>query len=176
VPVNETTARAAFGNGVILPSTYADLVEQNIIANNEKTGLFGIELPVAGIFFQLAGNRISNNVFAHNGYIGGPFTGDVTLGSGASELFLGTESQSKNNCLSGNVFTGATFPTKIEGTWGCQNNTTPNPGGAPEIYEYVEKAAIKATEERKPVGQPAPRPQPTMPNPCQGAPKNPLCP
>jgi hypothetical protein len=74
------------------------------------------------------------------------------------------------------VFTGATFPTKIEGTWGCQNNTTPNPGGAPEIYEYIEQAAIKAAEERKPVGQPVPPPQPTMPNPCQGAPKNPLCP
>jgi hypothetical protein len=175
VPVNESTARASFGNGVILPSTYADLVEKNIIANNEKTGLFGIEFPVNGMFFQLAGNRISNNVFAHNGYIGGPFTGDVTLGSGASELFGAGESQSKNNCLSGNVFTGATTPAHIEQTWGCQHETTPNPGGAPAIYEYIEAAAIKAAEERKPVGQPAPPPQPTMPHPCAGVPDNPLC-
>ena len=27
-----------------------------------------------------------------------------------------------------------------------------------------------------PVGQPAPPDQPTMPNPCEGVPKNPLCP
>jgi hypothetical protein len=178
VPVNESTARASFGNGVILPSTYADLIENNVISNNEKTGLFGIEFPVNGMFFQLAGNRISNNVFAHNGYLGGPFTGDVTLGSGAIELVTegAVESQSKNNCLSGNVFTGATTPANIEGTWGCQHETTPNPGGAPEIYEYIEAAAIKAAEERKPVGQPAPPAQATMPNPCRGVPKNPLCP
>ena len=77
VPVNASTARGAVGTGVILASTYADLVENNVISNNSNTGLFGIELPVDGIFFQLAGNRISNNVFAHNGYHGGPFTGDL---------------------------------------------------------------------------------------------------
>ena len=174
VPVNETTARASFGNGVILPGTYADLVERNVIANNEKTGLFGIEFPAGGIPFQLAGNRISNNVFAHNGYSGGPFTGDITLGSGFIELFGGV-STSKNNCVSANVLPDATFPAKIEGTWGCQNETTPNPGGSPEIYEYIEKAAAEAAVERKPVGQPAPPPQPTMPNPCKGVPTNPLC-
>jgi hypothetical protein len=185
VPVNGSTARASFGNGIILPGTYADLIEKNLITNNEKTGVFGIEYPnpltpengfLGSIFFQLAGNRISKNVFLHNGYFGGPFTGDVTLASGANEIFLGTESQSKNNCVSGNVFTGATFPAKIQGTWGCQNETTPNPGGAPAVYEYIGAAAEEAAILRKPTPQPAPGPQQTMPNPCQGAPKNPLCP
>jgi hypothetical protein len=175
VPVNGSTERAAFGNGVILPSTYADLVEKNLIINNEKTGLFAIENPVEGIFFQLAGNKISRNVFAHNGFKGGKFTGDITMGSGAAELF-GQESHSTNNCVSGNVLTGATFPENIQGTWGCQHETTPNPGGAPAIYEYIEAAAEEAAKQRKPVGQPAPPPQPTMPDPCQGVPTNPLCP
>ena len=176
VPVNASTARGAVGTGVILASTYADLVEKNVISNNSNTGLFGIELPVDGIFFQLAGNRISNNVFAHNGYHGGPFTGDVTLASGAIEAILGEPSQSKNNCVSGNVFTGATFPAKIQETWGCQNETTPNPGGVFEgVYEYIEAAQKEAAENRKPVGQPVPPSQPTMPNPCAGVPKNPLC-
>jgi len=112
----------------------------------------------------------------HNGYHGGPFTGDVTLASGANEIFLGTESQSKNNCVSGNVFTGATFPAKIEGTWGCQNETTPPPGGAPAVYEYIGAAAEEAAIIRKPTPQPAPGPQQSMPNPCKGVPKNPLCP
>ena len=183
VPVNGTTARAGLGAGVILPGDYADLVEKNIISNNSNDGVFGIEYPnpftppsfEGTIFFQLAGNRISNNVFLHNGYHGGPFTGDVTLASGASEIFLGIESQSKNNCVSGNLFTGATFPAKIQEKWGCQNNTTPNPGGAPAAYEYILAAAEEAAAIRKPVGQPAPPAQPTMPNPCQGVPKNPLC-
>jgi hypothetical protein len=176
VPVNASTARGAVGTGVILPSTYADLVEHNVISNNSNTGLFGIEIPVDGIFFQLAGNRISSNVFVHNGYHGGPFTGDVTLASGAIEAFLGEESQSKNNCVSNNVFTGATFPAKIQGTWGCQNATTPNPGGVFEgVYQYIEAAQEEAAALRKPVGQPVPPPQPTMPKPCQGVPTNPLC-
>ncbi|HEV7584745.1 MAG TPA: hypothetical protein VGO14_03095 [Solirubrobacteraceae bacterium] len=185
VPVNGSTERASFGNGIILPGTYADLIEKNFISDNEKTGVFGIEYPnpltpengfLGSIFFQLAGNKISKNVFAHNGYFGGPFTGDVTLASGANEIFLGTESQSKNNCVSGNVFTAATFPAKIQGTWGCQNETTPNPGGAPQVYEYIGATAEEAALLRKPTGQPVPPPQQTMPNPCKGAPKNPLCP
>jgi hypothetical protein len=185
VPVNGSTERASFGNGIILPGTYADLIEKNFISDNEKTGVFGIEYPnpltpengfLGSIFFQLAGNKISKNVFVHNGYFGGPFTGDVTLGSGANEIFLGTESQSKNNCVSGNVLTGATTPAKIQETWGCQHATTPNPGGAPAIYEYIGAAAEEAALLRKPTGQPVPPPQQTMPNPCKGAPKNPLCP
>ncbi len=185
VPVNESTARASFGNGIILPGVYADLIEKNLIVGNEKTGVFGIEYPnpftpengfSGTIFFQLAGNKISRNVFLHNGYKGGPFTGDVTLASGANEIFLSTESQSKNNCASGNLLTDPTFPAKIQGTWGCQNEITPNPGGAPAVYEYILAAAEEAAVVRKPTPQPAPPPQPTMPNPCQGAPKNPLCP
>jgi hypothetical protein len=185
VPVNESTARAGFGTGVILPGDYADLVEQNLISNNANDGVFGIEFPnpftpptfEGTIFFQLAGNRISKNEFEHNGYRGGsPFTGDVALASGASEIFLGVESQSKNNCVSANSFSDATFPKNIQGTWGCQNNTTPNPGGGLPAYEYIQAAGEEAALKRKPVGQPAPPPQPTMPNPCEGVPKNPLCP
>ena len=114
VPANASTARGAFGNGIILASTYADLIEENVITNNESTGLFGIEIPADEKFFQLSGNRISSNVFRNNGYHGGKFTGDITLGSGAIELAtLGAvESQSKNNCVIDNVLEDATFPEK----------------------------------------------------------------
>src|SRR5439155_5215120 len=161
----------------------------NVISNNANDGVFGIEFPnpftpppffnppfEGTIFFQLAGNRISKNEFEHNRYHGGsPFTGDVTIASGANEIFLGIESQSKNNCVSSNSFSAATFPKNIQGKWGCQNNTTPNPGGGLAAYEYIQAAGEEAALLRKPVGQPAPPPQPTMPNPCQGVPKNPLC-
>jgi len=127
VPVNESTARAGLGAGVILLGDYADLVEQKTIANNENNGVFGIEYPTSSphprsstrplkgsIFFQLAGNRIGKNAFRNSGSHGGPFTGDVTLATGAGEIFLGVESQSKNNCVSDNEMTGATFPDEIE--------------------------------------------------------------
>ena len=59
--------------GVELPGDYADLVEGNVIANNPNNGVLGFEYPnpvhaengfEGTIFFQLAGNRISSNVFA----------------------------------------------------------------------------------------------------------------
>jgi hypothetical protein len=183
-----------WGIGVILPGDYADLVEQNLIINNPNNGVLGLEFPNPfppqknTIFFQLAGNRISTNAFIHNGYnpnnSGSAFTGDVTLTGGYGTFFGNpVESKSTNNCVSANVFTDATFPAKIQEKWGCQNETTPNPGyGAfpgpsglfPESVEYILQNKAES-EARHGVGQPAPPPQPTMPNPCEGAPKNPLC-
>ena len=180
-----------WGVGVILPGDAADLVEKDIIASNPINGVLGLEYPnpfppVADtIFFPLTGNRVSSNLFIHNGYdpaySGSPFTGDVMLTGGYGELFGGPEAHSTNNCVSGNVFTDATFPAKIEGEWGCQNTTTPNPGfggfgpgGLPATIEYILRNKGES-DARSPVGQPAPPPQPTMPDPCSGVPKNPLC-
>ncbi len=130
-------------------------------------------------------------MFLHNGYNptykGSPFAGDVMFTGGYSQEFFGDpeESHSVDNCVSGNVITDATFPTDIEGEWGCRHSTTPIPGYGgvgrglsgilPESVEYL--LALKTeSEARHPEGQPAPPPQPTMPNPCKGVPKNPLCP
>jgi hypothetical protein len=180
VPVNGSTAPAPWGAGVQLPGDYADLVEQNIIINNANNGVLGFEYPNPfppqgdTIFFQLAGNRISNNLFVHNGYRGGAFTGDVALMGGFFPF-----SESTNNCVSGNLLTGATFPAKIQGAFGCRHNNTPNPGGGEEAIGYLVGLPTIAAEERAvrpPVGQPVPPPQPTMPNPCKDVPRNPLCP
>ena len=176
VPVNRSTEVGAWGAGIILPGDYADLVSQNIIANNANVGLFGLEREVDGTIFQLSGNKISENVFLHNGYLGGSFGGDLTLVSGYSELVGAGESQSKNNCVSNNLFTDATFPAKIQGTWGCQHSTTPNPGGGLAAYTRIGELQYEAATKRTPIDQPAPPPQPTMPNPCKEVPTNPLCP
>ena len=64
-----------------------------MIADNPNDGVLGFEYPNPfppttrsrrrTIFFQLAGNRISSNLFVHNGYdpaySGSAFAGDVTL-------------------------------------------------------------------------------------------------
>ncbi len=188
VPVNPSTAVAPWGAGVELPGDYADLVEGNLIVRNPNNGVLGFEYPnpftpengFAGtIFFQLAGNRISSNQFFGNGSKGGEFRGDVTLVGGFSEIFGYPESHSVNNCVSHNLLTDATFPAAIEGMWGCQNSTTPSPGGGPPAVEYLvglQEEADAIREAVPPVAQPAPPPQPTMPNPCAGVPSNPLCP
>jgi hypothetical protein len=191
VPVNASTGIAPWGVGIELPGDYAVLTENNVIAGNPNDGVLGFEYPnpfpptEETIFFQLSGNRVSDNQFEGNGYnpspelSGSPFTGDLALLSNYAELFGGPEAQSVNNCVSDNSFAGATFPAEIEGTWGCQNKTTPNPGGGEAAAIYLLTLIGEADYLRElspPVGQPAPPPQPTMPDPCEDVPKNPLCP
>jgi len=169
-PANSTTAESPWGTGVVLAGTYADLLQKNTITKNANNGVLGFEFPNGEppILFQLAGNAISKNSFAGNGGAGGTFAGDVTLEGGA----FGEPPESTNNCAEKNEFTNATFPVNIEGGWSCKNKTTPNPGTEP--FTYIVELSIQS-QARTSVPQPAPPAQPTMPTPCEGVPKNPLC-
>jgi hypothetical protein len=188
-PGNSSTEAAPWGTGIQLPGDYADLIENNVIRNNPTNGVLGFEypnpFPIAEdtIYFQLAGNKIANNTFEGNGFAlpkhatatedeeEGNFSGDVTIAGG-----LFGEQRSTNNCVSGNTFTSYTFPQEIEGTWGCQNATTPNPNLGFAGIGYL-LALQEVSEKRTPEVQPLPGPQETMPNPCAGVPvKNALCP
>jgi len=175
-PDNPSSGAAPWGAGVELPGDYADLIEDNTITDNPSDGVLAFEYPNPfppgrkTIFFQNAGNKVANNTFSGNGTLPYPFVGDVAFEGGAFGSM-----KSLNNCLSGNSFADATFPASIEGEWGCQNKTTPNPGGGSPFIEYL--LALQAeSEARTVVAQPAPPPQPTMPNPCREVPRNPLCP
>ncbi len=175
-PSNASTVAAPWGAGVELPGDYGDLIEENTITDNPTDGVLGFEYPNPfppqedTIAFQLNGNRISDNTFSGNGTAGGAFAGDVMLAGG-----LFGKQQSTNNCLSGNSFSDATYPEDIEGEWGCQNSTTPNPLLGFAAVEYLlELQAV--SESRTSVPQPVPGEQPTMPDPCEGVPTNPLCP
>jgi hypothetical protein len=171
-PGNSTTAESPWGVGVELAGTYGDLLEKNTITNNANNGVLGFEFPngTPQTFFQLSGNELAKNKFSGNGTTAAAFAGDVTLEGG---LFPTEETaESVNNCAVGNSFTSTTFPANIEGTWGCKNKTTPNPGGDPFFYILELSAESQARTQED---QPAPPPQPTMPKPCNGVPKNPLC-
>jgi hypothetical protein len=170
VPANVTLLGAPAGVGVMLPGDYADLVENNTITGNPNFGVLVFEQPNPypptneTINFQAAGNRVSDNTFANDG--AAPGGADIGLEGG----IFGSMS-SVDNCFSGNTFT-TSIPANIEVMWGCQNATTPNGGSA--LYNEVF-ALIAQSEARHSLGQPAPAPQPTMPRPCAGVPKNPLC-
>lgn len=184
LPANTSAAAAPWGAGVELPGDYGDLVEGNKIERNPSDGVLAFEYPnpyppVEGetIYFQNAGNEVSNNVFHENGslsktpaYEGSPYTGDVAFEGG----FFGSHN-STMDCLSGNSFEDPTFPAEIETTWGCQNETTPNPGGGFPFIDYLLK--LQEESEHRPMIEPvaAPPEQETMPNPCEKVPNNPLC-
>jgi hypothetical protein len=172
-PANTTTASIPWGNGIILIGTYADLVKGNTISNNPSAGLLGLENPdpfpptPSTVYFQLSGNRISGNQFQNNGTPPDPNSADITLLGG----LFGTQT-SVNNCLSSNRLLTSS-PANIQDTWGCRHSTTPNPGGAALAFVLTKQAE---SQNRTSVPQPAPPPQPSMPKPCKGVPKNPLCP
>jgi hypothetical protein len=171
-PANSTTASIPWGNGFILIGTYADLVQDNQIYGNPSSGLLGLENPdpfpptPSTVYFQLAGNKILHNTFSANGSNPDPNAGDITLAGG-----LFGQQLSVNNCFARNTFQ-TSVPADIEGTWGCQNATTPNPGADAFFYILDLQSASQA---RTRVPQPVPPPQPSMPNPCGGVPANPLC-
>jgi hypothetical protein len=170
-PADRDVRKAPWGVGVELPGTSADLVASNAITGNPNFGVLGFEYPdpfpptAKTTYFQLSGNRISGNRFSGNGTRSGG--ADVGLEGG----LFGAQ-KSVNNCLSGNVLSSS-IPADLEGTWGCQNATTPNPGGA-LLTELLQLQSESSN--RHAVGQPPPPPQPTMPRPCRGVPRNPLCP
>jgi hypothetical protein len=176
-PANTSAAAAPWGAGVELPGDYGDLVEHNEITNNPSDGVLAFEYPnpyppeADTVYFQNAGNKIADNTFSGNGYLGGAFSGDVAFEGGIFGTYKST-----NNCLTGNSFADATYPANIEGEWGCQNKTTPNPGGGFPFLEYL--LTLQAESENRPTIEAveAPPAQPTMANPCENVPTNPLCP
>jgi hypothetical protein len=169
-PADADVLAAPWGVGVELPGVYGDLVEHNTITGNPNFGVLGFEYPNPfpptrkTVFFQLSGNRISENKFHVNGKRSGG--ADIGLAGG-----LFGAKRSVNNCLSGNVFS-TSIPADIQTTWGCQHANTPNPGSA----LLAELLALQSeSSHRTSVPQPAPGPQPTMPHPCRAVPRNPLC-
>jgi hypothetical protein len=176
-PANESSAAAPWGAGVELPGDYGDLVEHNEITNNPTDGVLAFEYPnpypptAETIYFQNSGNKVADNTFSGNGYRGGSYAGDVAFQGGDFGSFKST-----NNCLTGNSFADATYPAEIEGTWGCQNKTTPNAISDYSFLEYLIE--LQYESEHRPATEPvsAPPAQPTMPDPCENVPTNPLCP
>jgi len=177
-PATGSAEGAPFGAGVELPGDYADAIEENEITNNASNGILAFEYPnpyppveKVTIFFQNSGNKVANNTLSGNGTLGvdPEFEGDIAFEGGAFPPL-----KSVNNCFSGNTYTKA-FPANIEGTWGCQNETTPNPGGGFGFVGYL-LTLQEYSQTRTSEPQAAPPPQETMPNPCREVPINPVCP
>ncbi len=169
-PANSDILNAPWGEGVVLGGDYADLIEDNTIRDNPTFGVLVLERPdpfpptSKTVYFQSSGNRVSDNAVTGNATVSG--TADIALEGGV----FGTMN-SVDNCFSGNTF-ATSSPANIEGTWGCQNATTPN-GGDVLFAEILKLIGQSGARHQRP--QPAPAPQPTMPRPCRGVPKNPLC-
>jgi len=168
-PANSTTGSLPWGTGIELVATYGDLITANHVSSNRNFGIVGFENPVPfpptpdTIYFQLSGNRIEQNLAFGAGYA------DIAIEGG-----LFGQKASVNNCFAGNQ-AKKTLPADLS-PWSCDLQTTPNPdavtaGTLLGILLKLQDENLKHIQK----GQPAPPAQPTMPRPCRGAPRNPLC-
>lgn len=168
-PATQLLGSLPWGVGIELLGTYGDLIENNVVRGNKNFGILGFENPVPfpptdqTIYFQFSGNAIERNVVSGGGYA------DIAIEGG-----LFGQKASVNNCVAGNT-AAKTMPADLA-PWSCSLPTTPNPESASS--GQLLGILIKLQDEnqkhvRKP--QPAPSPQPTMPRPCRGVPRNPLC-
>ncbi len=172
-PANSTARSVPWGNGFVLVGTYADVIDSNTITGNPSAGILGFENPdpfpvtEQTVFFQLSGNKISNNTFSGNATNPDPNAADIILVGG-----LFGSRMSTNNCVTGNTL-AKTVPSDLATSFDCGLPTTPVPGG--DAFNYVLSLQA-ASQARTSMPQPAPPPQPTMADPCADVPANPLCP
>jgi hypothetical protein len=177
-PVNGSTEIAPWGVGVELPGDMADLVENNTITKNVNDGVLGFEYPnpfppeADTIYYQFTGNKIANNTFSENGGSNRLGADVITLEGG---LFPHGKYTSDNNCSTANTTPDGVQPLDLETTFNCSHATTPPPTNA-LLLQYVIELSEENAMLHKGSVQPAPGPQPTMPEPCEGVPANPLCP
>lgn len=188
LPANHSAAAAPWGAGVELPGDYGDEVLNNEIKGNPSAGVLAfeypnpfepnenLEFPHGTVISQNAGNKVEGNTFADNGYLSvspeqQQYLGDVSFEGGS----FGTKT-STDNCVSNNTMPDGSYPADIEGRWGCQNETTPNPGGGFAYVYFLLKLQEESVHRPTPKAVPAPPAQETMPEPCEHVPANPLCP
>jgi hypothetical protein len=168
VPSNTSSERPGWGIGIVLLGTYGDLVTQNVLARNRSVGVLALEFPWwlptrrQTVHFQLAGNRIERNAIRGS---------SISI---AIEGGLFGSKRSVDNCFWKNRYPSS-LPRDLR-SFTCDKARTPNPAKAAseQILALVAKLHNRFLA-RRARGQPIPPPQPTMPNPCAGAPSNPLC-
>ncbi len=134
--------------------------------------------------YEAFANEIEGNTFAANGGYGNPTNGDIGEIADPNPTVL-------TNCWHGNVEEGGGEPTSspalIQTTHGTCSN--PDAGGEPATSVLAFEAACDSqllVECPSAPGEEYPRSsevkllalpeEPTMPNPCEGVPKNPWCP
>jgi hypothetical protein len=168
-PTSVFSAQEGWGIGLFAIGTYGDLFLDNQISGNRNYGILAAENPVPfpptekTIYFQLQGNRFEGNRVSGGRYA------EIGMAGG-----LFGEKQSVNNCFVGNTYK-TSLPADLS-PWSCAYQTTPNPDPAAsgQILGSVVRMQTESMA-RKQAGQPAPARQPTMPDPCRGAPPSPLC-
>jgi hypothetical protein len=198
VPGLGSAAAGPLGTGMSLSGARNDTVIHNRFVNNKAWGVIFVPYPDNGkpciggtlnspilgnksCLFDGWGRALIDNTFTHNGGYGNPTNGDFehqSLESHPSDCFSG------NTNTSGGLTPAAAgleqkFPT-------CTTTSVPGDLNVPFLNEVLCDSAINVApfgcqkgdhypHRIRVIMHPLPKGLPTMPNPCQGVPRNPWC-
>jgi hypothetical protein len=192
-----SAALAPIGTGIVVAGGRFDTIQGNHIHDNGAWGVLLVPYPdnespppvshceggtpgelTFKCYYDDWGNRVLDNVFAHNGYFGNPSNGDT------GEL---SDTHTPGNCYQGNTDPGGftSDPPAAQTTHadcGAMNSgeAATSPLGAQVICDTQLLGPCPASPgfeypRQTKVAMPPLARQPTMPNPCKGVPANPWC-
>jgi plastocyanin len=140
----------AFGQGILITGGVDNVVEHNRVEDHETFGI-AVTMIVDRNYWFPEGNRVRRNIVS---------------GSGIADLALGGPAAGRN-CFSENSFS-ASLPPAIETFYGCAFAPTGGAGGDLGVTATLAGRVAQAASDDFPHGewqtQPAPPPQPNMPN------------
>jgi len=203
VPVQGIAGLAVPGTGMTIYGGRHDLFINNRFVNNDAWGIIFVPFPDTETppkiahcqggsdlstpnqplcWFDDWGSEFAHNTFTHNGSFGNPSNGDIGEYSQQGENY-----NPDSNCFHDNTDTSGTLtsaPANIDNNNHCGQNYTAN-SNDPTFDEQIACASQAlfpcphgTTANYPPFGKPAmklPPAQPTMANPCAGAPVNAWC-
>ncbi len=201
VPSAGLAAAGPVGTGMSISGGRNDTVMNNRFSNNGAWGVIFVPFPDSGgpctggtqtqanCVFDESGDALLNNTFSGNGFFNNPTNGDFALTN---------VEPGPTDCFSGNVETSGapatSTPSNAEQMYPtCDGHTAAPSAVNPQSAQFTEEVACDSQLYLALVGNPPcaptdsyPRfqqaimhPLPSdlqsMPNPCQGLPKNPWC-
>ncbi len=199
VPALGSAAQGPVGTGMTLSGARNDTVIHNRFVNNKAWGVAIVSYPDSGkpctggtlnflgkgsCLYDDWGNHLVANTFTNNGGFGNPTNGDFEQ--------LNFESH-PSNCFAGNTDSSGSLnqeAQQLEAKYPtCTKTNVPANVNPPFLNEVLCDSGVQLTgfgcqpgdhyPQRNPskiVMHPLPTSKlPTMPNPCQGVPKNPWC-
>jgi hypothetical protein len=203
VPVQGIAGLAIPGTGMTIYGGRNDVFVKNRFVNNGAWGIIFVPFPDTETppaiahcgggtdlstpsqplcFFDDWGSEFAHNTFTHNGFFGNPSNGDIGEYSQQGENY-----NADSNCFHDNIDTSGTLstaPSNLDNNNHCGQNYTTN-SNDPNFDAQVACAsqALFPCPPHTVAHYPAfgtppmklPGAQPTMPNPCAGAPPNAWC-
>jgi plastocyanin len=146
----------AFGNGILIAGGVENLVKHNLVEDHQTFGI-AVVMNVDRKYWFAEGNRTDGNVVRRSGIA------DLALGAPASG----------GNCFDGNDFR-TSLPPAIEALYSCGFSPAAGAGGDLAVTTALAGRVAQAASQRFPHGewrtQPAPPPQPNMPNAAAASP------